>query len=141
MSFQLSPQAVLFDLERRLKEINEEIELVTLNLVEVPEKILGTKFISGCPSCPSREIPTVLNNPEIQEAVDSNLPIQKALFLLREKRTTILRQIPVINADIEAKGITPQLTDPIFENIPVIQAKQNNTLRNALLIGGALLIL
>ena len=131
MSFQLSPQAVLFDLERRIKEINEEIALLSVNLVELPERIFQKVFVDF-----GGLITEVANQGEIDRAATINRQINDfGIFPLIEEKKIILRQIPVIQADIEAKTISTIISQPVFET-----GQQDNSLRNLLIAVGIILV-
>ena len=166
MSFELSPEAVIFSLRTRLAQIEEQIIGLGNQFVELPLPRFRTievrnnqGFFDG------RTTQKLIFNPNLAGLQRGNGEISVKINQLNAEKTSIENQIPIIEVDIQAKGIKgfiqnpninltgieEQLRDlgnqlssfefPQAQEQTTVIKKQDNTVRNALLIGGALLIL
>ncbi len=161
MSFVLSPQAVLFDLQQQL---NEQQAIFNSNLQKlqnfvIPEPQFAIETFSEVkairpgisePVVTTREV--FINQNEIRLAQGTQNTFRNTVEIARSKITELINQISIVEVDLEAKTGTIDLqTTPLIETdfantlLPpgesqqtididvVVQPKQDNTVRNLLI--------
>ena len=135
MSFELSPEAIIFSLRSQITKIQDQIIDLENSFAEIPEQRFRTievrnnqGFFDG------RTTQKLIFNATRQGLIRGNGEIQVKINELKKRISNINSQITLLEKDIEVKQIKSI-------DLQEIQPKQNNNLRNALLIGGALLIL
>ena len=124
MSFQLSGETVLFDIQNQIEILNQKIIETQNSIIDIPEPIT-TSFVNRF----KQVILTVQNQNELDAARNRNILLQSNISTFEKEVIRLQNTIPVIEKEIQVRKGTGE------------PATQNNTLRNALLIGGALLIL
>ena len=135
MSFQISPEAIIFSLRSQITKIQDQIIDLENAIVELPEPIFRTievRNIQGFFSGDTRQ--KLIFNPNLAGLQRGNAEVNTKINELKQRISRINSQITLLEKDIEVKQI-PSVA------LQEIELKPNNTLRNALLIGGALLIL
>ena len=124
MSFQLSGETVLFDIQNQIEILNQKIIETQSNIIDLPEPITtAQKNRFG------QLIVTVHNQVEIDAANRNIISQQEQIGRFRTELDNLFNSIPIIEKEIEVRKDTGEPTT------------QDNTLRNALLIGGAILLL
>ena len=136
MSFQISPEAIIFSLRSQITKIQDQIIDLENSFAEIPEQRFRTievrnnqGFFDG------RTTQKLIFNATRQGLIRGNGEIQVKINELNQRISRINSQITLLEKDIEVKQI-PSIDLQEIELIP-----KNNTLRNALLIGGAILLL
>ena len=139
MSLELSPETLIFSLRSQIIKIQDEIIDLENAIVEIPEQRFRTievrnnqGFFDG------RTTQKLIFNATRQGLIRGNGEIQVKINELKQRISSINSQITLLEKDIEVKQIK---SIDLQEMEITSQPKQNNALRNALLIGGALLIL
>ena len=135
MSFQISPEAIISSLRAQIPSLQQQITDLENNIRPIPEPIFRTievrnnqGFFDG------RTTQKLIFNATRQGLIRGNGEIQVKINELKQRISSINSQITLLEKDIEVKQIKSI-------DLQEIELKPNNTLRNALLIGGALLIL
>ena len=136
MSFEISPEAIIFSLRSQINGLNSQIIDLENSFAEIPEQRFRTievrnnqGFFDG------RTTQKLIFNATRQGLIRGNGEIQVKINELKKRISNINSQIILLEKDIEVK----QIKSIDLQEIEIIP--KNNTLRNALLIGGALLIL
>ena len=136
MSFQISPEAIISSLRAQIPSLQQQITDLENNIRPIPEPIFRTievrnnqGFFDG------RTTQKLIFNATRQGLIRGNGEIQVKINELKNRISSINSQIILLEKDIEVK----QIKSIDLQEIEIIP--KNNTLRNALLIGGALLIL
>ena len=137
MSFQISPEAIIFSLRSQITKIKDQIIDLENNFAEIPEQRFRTievrnnqGFFDG------RTAQKLIFNATRQGLIRGNNILGDEIRVLKNRISSINSQIVLLEKDIEIKQIESIDLQEI-ELKPI----QNNALRNALLIGGALLLL
>ena len=137
MTLEISPETFIFSLKAEIPGILQQITDLENRIVELPEPIIifqPIKNLQGFFSGDTRR--EVVFNPNLSGLQRGNAEIQTEIRQLQQRISRINSQITLLEKDIEIK----QMQSIDLQEIELIP-RQNNTLRNALLIGGALLIL
>ena len=144
MSFELSPEAVIFSLRVRLAEIDEEIIKLGNQFVEIPltrfktvDAINPQGFASGTKQVAIRRTATEIGLSR------GNAQLSDKIKQLNAEKTSIVKQIPIIEVDIQAKGIKGAINSPDFSGfLDPFQSTNENQTRNIALLGlaGVLLL-
>ena len=136
MSFQLSPESLIFSLQSQIPSLQLQITDLENAIVEIPEirfKTIEVKNPQGFFSGQTRQVAIRRTNTEIG-LIRGNAEVSIKIKELNQRISRINLQINVLEKETqirEIEGIDGQK----------INGQKDNTLRNALLIGGALLIL
>ena len=142
MSFQISPEALISSLRSQIPSLQQQIIDLENNIVEIPDIRFKTVEVinpQGFFSGQTTQVAIRRTATEIGLIRGNNI-LGDEIKVLKNRISSINSQITLLEKDIEIKQIKSIDLQEI-ENIPVIQPKQNNTLRNAILIGGAILLL
>jgi len=157
MSFQLSPHAVIFDLERQIERKQTEIEGLMLQIQEVPEPIRETEIRrvrNRQNFFEDRQVSFTVNEREISVINVSNNTINRQIQTLQIEIEGLKDQIPILEADISGKIELGQTVTPLdlsnLENLianlssqvmtPQTDKKDNTGLIIAAIIAGALIL-
>ena len=135
MSFEISPEAIIFSLRSQIPRVQQQITDLENAIVELPEPIFRTievRNIQGFFSGDTRQ--KLIFNPNLAGLQRGNAEVNTKINELKQRISRINSQITLLEKDIEVKQI-PSV------DLQEINGQKDNTLRNALLIGGALLIL
>ena len=138
MSFQISPESIIFSLRSQITKIQDQIIDLENKFAEIPEirfKIVEVINPQGFFSGQTTQVTIRRTNTEIG-LIRGNAILVDEIKVLKNRISSINSQITLLEKDIEIKQI-PSVDLQEIE----IKPKQNNTLRNALLIGGAILLL
>ena len=136
MSFQISPEAIIFSLRSQITKIQDQIIDLENKFAEIPEqrfKTIEVRNLQGFFAGATKQV--IIRDNTRTGLIRGNLELQAEINTLKKRISSINSQIKLLKKDIEIKQI--QSID--LQGIEIIP--KNNTLRNALLIGGALLIL
>ena len=137
MSFQISPEAIIFSLRSQIPSLQQQITDLENNIVELPEPIFRTievRNIQGFFSGDTKQV--LIFNPNLTGIQRGNTELNIKISELKKRISSINSQINLLEKEVEIR----QIKSIDLQEIELLP-KQNNTLRNALLIGGALLIL
>ena len=133
MSFELSPEAVIFALRVRLAEIEEKIIVLQNSFQDVPlprfrtvEAINPRGFASG-----TKQVRIFVSS--LVGINRGNAEINIKIQGLNAEKTNIENQIPIIEVDIQAKGIKGAINAPDF--FEPFQSSNENQNRNIALLG------
>ena len=135
MSFQISPEAIIFSLRSQIPRLQQQITDLENAIVELPEPIFRTievRNIQGFFDGSTTQ--KLIFNPNLAGVQRGNAEVNTKINELKQRISNINSQITLLEKDIEIKQI-PSV------DLQEINGQKDNTLRNALLIGGALLIL
>ena len=136
MSFEISPEAVIFSLRSQITKIQDQIIDLENSFAEIPEQRFKTVEVVNNRGFFSGDTKQVIITDNTRTAlIRGNIELQAKINELKQRISSINSQIILLEKDIEVK----QIKSIDLQEIEIIQ--KNNTLRNALLIGGALLIL
>ena len=138
MSFQISPEAVISSLRSQIPRLQQQITDLENAIVEIPDIRFKTVEVinpQGFFSGQTKQVLISLTNTEIG-LIRGNGELTAKISELKQRISSINSQITLLEKDIEVKQI-PSIDLQEIELLP----RQNNNLRNALLIGGALLLL
>ena len=136
MSFEISPETLIFSLRSQIIKIQDEIIDLENKFVEIPEqrfKIVEVINPQGFFSGQTTQVAIRRTKTEIG-LIRGNAEVSIKIKELNQRISRINSQITLLEKDIEVKQI-PSV------DLQEINGQKDNTLRNALLIGGALLIL
>ena len=136
MSFELSPETIIFSLRSQITNLQDQIIDLENSIVEIPEQIfrtVETKNIQGFFSGGTRQV--LIRNISREALIQDNTNIQIRINSLKSRISTINSQISLLEKESEIRQIEG------LDGQELIIQKPNNDLRNALLIGGAILIL
>ena len=166
MSLELSPEAVLFSVRRKIDTLEQRIAELTQKLrPEPPVKIVKRRFFDRI-AARHRTVERVSNKKEIDNVRRFNRSFYQNIGVAQRELAQLESQIPILLKDAEVKrelnllrggssidqkpsidNLTSQvglLTDKFAgSQIPTNpkEPKKDNTLRNALLVLGAVLVL
>ena len=164
MSLELSPEAVLFSVRRKIDALEQRIEELTQKLrPEPPAKIVKRRFFDRI-AARHRTVERVSNKKEIDNVRRFNRSFYQNIGVAKRELAQLESQIPILLKDAEVKrelnllrggssidqkpsiDLTRvrSLTDKFAgSQIPTNpkEPKKDNTLRNALLVLGAVLVL
>ena len=135
MSLEISPEAVIFSLRSQINGLNSQIIDLENAIVEIPEirfRTVEVRNLQGFFSGDTKQV-LVVDNTRIG-LIRGNAEVKAKITTLKNRISSINSQIILLKKDIEVKQI-PSV------DLQEINGQKDNTLRNALLIGGALLIL
>ena len=136
MSFELSPETIIFGLRSQIIKIQDQIIDLENKFAEIPEQRFKTIEVRNLQGFFSGQTKQVLIRDITREGlIRGNAEINIKITELKNRISAINSQIVLLEKDIEIK----QIKSVDLQEIEIIP--KNNTLRNALLIGGALLIL
>ena len=138
MSFQISPEAIISSLRSQIPGLQQQIIDLENAIVEIPErrfKIVEVINLQGFFSGQTKQVPIPLDNTTIG-LIRGNGEITVKISELKQRISRINSQIILLEKDIEVK----QIKSIDLQEIELIP-RQNNNLRNVLLIGGAILLL
>ena len=137
MSFEISPEAVIFSLRSQISGLQQQIIDLEDSMAEIPEqrfKTVEIRNIQGFFDGSTKQV--LIRNVTREGLLRDNVDIKIKINELQKRISSINSQIILLEKDIEIKQIESIDLQEI-ELKPI----QNNALRNALLIGGALLLL
>lgn len=107
MSFELSPQAFLFSVNRKIDELNQQITTAQSQRVIIPEPIVEfttRQFRDQFRILRTEQVPFNRNQIQINEATMENNRINVLIESLTVEIDKLRNQIPVLQKDIEAKA-------------------------------------
>ena len=133
MSFELSPEAVIFSLRTRLAEIEEKIIALQNSFQEVPLPIFRTVDFINPQGFASGTKQVRIFEPNLAGITRGNAEINTKIQGLNAEKTNIENQIPIIEVDIQAKGIKGAINAPDF--FEPFQSTNENQTRNIALLG------
>ena len=137
MSLEISPESVIFSLRSQISGLQQQIIDLEDSMAEIPEQRFKTVEIRNIQGFFDGSTKQVLIRDITRDGLlrdNANRKIK--ITSLKSRISSINSQITLLEKDIEIKQI--QSID--LEEIE-LKPRQNNTLRNALLIGGAILLL
>ena len=126
MSFEFSPEAILFQIQSSINEIDIKIDLLTPNIIQIPqaEKIIQQYWDRSAARTRTRTVTTNLE--EINDAVRFNHSFQVDIAKLQQEKTALLNQIPILEKDIEVKSQVNIETGFDESSISLIGSLQNS---------------
>ena len=137
MSFELSPETIIFSLQSQILGLQQQIIDLENAIVEIPEQIFRTVEVRNNQGFfDGRTRQKLIRNPNREGLQRGNAEVNTKIRELKSRISSINSQIILLEKEVEIREIKSIDLQEIE-----IQPKQNNNLRNALLIGGALLIL
>ena len=137
MSFELSPEAVIFSLRSQITKIQDEIIDLENRFAEIPEQRFRTVEVRNIQGFfDGTTTQKLIFDATRNSLIQGNNKLGDEIIVLKQRISSINSQITLLEKDIEVKQI-PSIDLQEIELLP----RQNNNLRNALLIGGALLLL
>ena len=135
MSFQISPEAIIFSLQSQIPSLQQQITDLENNIVELPEPIFRTVEVRNIQGFfDGSTTQKLIFNPNLAGLQRGNAKVNAKITSLKNRISSINSQITLLEKDIEVKQI-PSV------DLQEINGQKDNNLRNVLLIGGALLIL
>jgi len=133
--FEFSPEALLVEIQGRIQDTQNRLDEFESQLLVVPEAEFGPE------TCRLNAINrrvcqrSFLNQREIQQTIESNRNIQGQITSVQNQLNSLIKEAELFSTEI--------LIRPLITQIPQLQqiTTQNNTLRNALIVGGVLLLI